>query len=460
MASVFKPKGAAKYVIFYTDENGRRRKKTGSTDKAVTERVARDIENKVLLRQEGLIDEDAERFTAHARQPITKHLADFITSMEFNRRDAKHIRSTRSYIARIIEKARAERLADLTLSAVQRAIGGIAKNLRLSARSINAHTIAVQSFLNWAQGDHRIRAHDLGGIDLQNEAGDRRYVRRPLTEVELRTLITTTRGAPPGRKMSGTDRSVFYLVGAATGFRRTELGTLRPVDFDLAGPMPVVRLDGSRTKNGQPAEQPLPPSLAAELQPWLAAKPPGSPVFALPKKTALMLHADLKRCGIEPVDAQGRVVDCHSLRHAYISALARGGASLKVVQTLARHSDPKLTMNVYAHLEAFDLHGAVADALPDLTAKPGPNTLAATGTEGPYATVGATAVKIDDSNCLTPQALVSNARLSGTQLPRDRQDRSLARDVDDPDLLRLGPAASFHDDQVPMIRAGGPDRGE
>jgi hypothetical protein len=53
MASVFKPEGASKYIIVYTDETGRRRKKTGATGKGVTERIARDIENKVALRREG-----------------------------------------------------------------------------------------------------------------------------------------------------------------------------------------------------------------------------------------------------------------------------------------------------------------------------------------------------------------------------------------------------------------------
>ena len=48
------------------------------------------------------------------------------------------------------------------------------------------------------------------------------------------------------------------------------------------------------------------------------------------------------------MDDQGRVVDTHSLRHGYISALALAGVPVKVAQTLARHSDPKLTMNVYA----------------------------------------------------------------------------------------------------------------
>jgi hypothetical protein len=56
MASVFKPAGKSKYVIFYTDETGRRRKKAGTTDKAVTERIARNLENRVALRREGQID--------------------------------------------------------------------------------------------------------------------------------------------------------------------------------------------------------------------------------------------------------------------------------------------------------------------------------------------------------------------------------------------------------------------
>src|SRR3954449_12516094 len=107
MASVFKPAGKSKYVIFYFDENGRRRKKTGANDKAVTERIARDIENKVALRREGLIDAAAERFSESERKPLRAHLEDFIASMKPRSRDARHIQSTRTYVQRIIEAARA-----------------------------------------------------------------------------------------------------------------------------------------------------------------------------------------------------------------------------------------------------------------------------------------------------------------------------------------------------------------
>ena len=134
--------------------------------------------------------------------------------------------------------------------------------------------------------------------------------------------------------------------------------------------MPHCSLDGSRTKNGKAGRATLALEPGRRAAPLACVQAPWNPVFALPEKTALMLHADLRRCGIEPVDAQGRVVDTHSLRHGYISALARAGVPIKVAQTLARHSDPKLTMNVYSHLTAFDLHGAIADALPDLTSRP------------------------------------------------------------------------------------------
>jgi hypothetical protein len=75
----------------------------------------------------------------------------------------------------------------------------------------------------------------------------------------------------------------------------------------------------------------------------------------------------------------------HSLRHGFITMLAKAGVPFKVLQTLARHSDPKLTLNVYSHLTVFDTVGAL-DALPDLTqTDPTPETVRMTGTD-PIAT--------------------------------------------------------------------------
>ena len=47
--------------------------------------------------------------------------------------------------------------------------------------------------------------------------------------------------------------------------------------------------------------------------------------------------------------------DFHCLRHTYGTMLVKSETNVKVCQELARHADPKLTMNVYAHLTVHDV---------------------------------------------------------------------------------------------------------
>ncbi|MFM9996365.1 MAG: tyrosine-type recombinase/integrase [Phycisphaerales bacterium] len=52
----------------------------------------------------------------------------------------------------------------------------------------------------------------------------------------------------------------------------------------------------------------------------------------------------------------------HSFRHGYVTALVRSGVPVKAAQRLARHSDPRLTLNVYAHFTIADDRAALAQA--------------------------------------------------------------------------------------------------
>ena len=70
MASIFKPKGKAKYIILYTDETGRRRKKTGATDKTVTQRIARDLDEAVGDDLELQIGDEDGGVAAAARRDV------------------------------------------------------------------------------------------------------------------------------------------------------------------------------------------------------------------------------------------------------------------------------------------------------------------------------------------------------------------------------------------------------
>ena len=70
---------------------------------------------------------------------------------------------------------------------------------------------------------------------------------------------------------------------------------------------------------------------------------------------------------IDKRDAAGRVLDLHALRHTFGTRLGRmPGVDPKSVQTLMRHSDPRLTFGIYVHSDKARLQAAVA-ALPSLT---------------------------------------------------------------------------------------------
>jgi integrase len=55
----------------------------------------------------------------------------------------------------------------------------------------------------------------------------------------------------------------------------------------------------------------------------------------------------------------GLYADFHSLRHWFITGLARAGISPKMAQTLARHSDVRLTLGLYTHVTLDDQTAAI-----------------------------------------------------------------------------------------------------
>lgn len=52
-------------------------------------------------------------------------------------------------------------------------------------------------------------------------------------------------------------------------------------------------------------------------------------------------------------------VTLHELRHSYITSLARAGVHPRVMQDLAGHSSPRVTMEIYAHVTLADKRAAV-----------------------------------------------------------------------------------------------------
>jgi hypothetical protein len=148
-----------------------------------------------------------------------------------------------------------------------------------------------------------------------------------------------------------------------------------------------VTVKAAYAKNKKAADQPLPADVAEALRAYLDGMPRDKAVW--PGKwfedAAEMLRVDLEAAGIPYRDEAGQVADFHALRHSYITLLERSGVSPKLAQELARHSDIRLTMNVYTHAGLYDLAGAV-NGLPSIfppegTANASVGVLRATGTD-------------------------------------------------------------------------------
>ena len=128
----------------------------------------------------------------------------------------------------------------------------------------------------------RILSDDpLVGVAGYNAKEDRRHDRRTLGIEDLRLVIESPSVVPTTRRMTGAARAVCYRLAVATGLRFAEIESITPESFDWTANPATVTVGAGYTKNGDRATLPLPPDLADDLRPRVAATPSGSPVFAL-----------------------------------------------------------------------------------------------------------------------------------------------------------------------------------
>jgi integrase len=250
----------------------------------------------------------------------------------------------------------------------------------------NGYLCAIKGFSRWLMRDRRTGEDPLAMLSRLNAKTDVRHKRRALPEEELRALLAAAGSNPAEfRELTGPDRAMLYALAMTTGCRVRELASLTPKSFEFDGDGPTVTVRAGYSKNRREAVQPLPLDVAAALRAYLVGRPVDQPVWPGEwyKDAAEMLREDLGVAGIPYRNEEGQVCDAHALRHGYITLLERSGVSPKLAQELARHSDIRLTMNVYAHARLHDLASAV-EGLPSLLSDPGPGkqTQKATGTDG------------------------------------------------------------------------------
>jgi len=398
------------WYVRYIDASGKmRRQSTGCRDKRAAERMLADILADVEKIKAGVMSHTEMTASGHLDTPIGKHTEDYlanlaVTTIRGRRVSPKHVGHVRSKLARLVRECRFRTLKDISRQKVQRWMNRKAgtprdpddpKSQPLAARTINIHRAAIVAFCNWCVAEGRLTTNPLGELPKAEESEPTRK-RRPLTDDEiarllkavqerpLRDALTIRTGKNKGKPLAkvcervrrrlerlGQERSLTYKFMMLTGLRCGEAASLTVGALCLDESNPYVYVEGRHAKSGRAATLPLRADLADDLRKRVAhlaetnggEVAPDTPLFNVGRNFLRTFNLDLAAAGIPKRDAQGRTLDVHCLRHTFATLLARNGVSPSVAQKLMRHSDIRLTMNTYTHLDLADTAGAVA-ALP------------------------------------------------------------------------------------------------
>ncbi len=297
---------------------------------------------------------------------LADHVTAWLADVQAEGAGADHVAKLRYELRLLTEAADWKRLADLTDSSCRQALAAIQSARGVGPKTRNDYLAAAKQFAAWLVAGDRLRRNPFLSLAALPEEVDRRHRRRRPTDAEVRALFTylatpaaditsfrhtfrTGKTRWYGCRMTGTVRAQCYRVAMGTGFRASEVRSLERSGIDLDGATATVR--AAFVKNRKLATQPLPPWLVEELRAYFAA---GHPCWsAMPAESpGRVLQHDLAAAGVpyalETADGIA-FFDWHCLRVFYISALADDPTiTIKVLQTLARHSDPSLTLRVYA----------------------------------------------------------------------------------------------------------------
>jgi integrase len=417
-----------KWYASYEDGDGMPARKPLCADKSAANTMLNELVKKSSRERAG----DRDPFEEHRKRPLAEHQADFKRHLEAKGNTGKHVRITDRRLGAMLDGIQAKRLADLSASrlaewlAEQRATG-------LGVTTSNYYLKVAKSFGRWLVQDRRLSHNPFDHLTGLNPQTDVRRERRTLGVDEFGRLVEAAKAGEPYRELSGLDRALLYTVAANTGLRAGELASLTADSFDLEADQPTVAVEAAYSKHRRHDVLPLRADLAVLLRPFVSdlrsratsavqdcvEREDGSEAVAggdsasatrlwpgtWADRAAEMLAGDLaaarqvwideaktdkeKQARIKSdylayTDDAGRVFDFHAQRHQFISNLARGGASPKEAQALARHSTITLTMDRYTHLGIVDLSAAL-DRLPKLPggdfSESDVNVLASTGTD-------------------------------------------------------------------------------
>lgn len=351
------------YAVWVDARSGRRASCPAYTDEKASIHLAHRKERESARAAEGLEVRPADRLS------LFEHLETWRASKLDAGLTSKQARESHGKVTRVAMGCGWKRLPDMSALSAGRWLaqqrakppkreGG---RQRFGPQTSNHYAAALRSFGRWCVRNSLLAMDPFANLERLPAGIDPRHVRRILGPAEFERLLQAAETGPRYQNsLSGPARAMLYLVAAFTGLRALELSKLTRGSFELNAKPPRLTLPARETKNRRQAHLPVHLELKARLKPFLAGLDVTARVFPgrWVGEQARMLRRDLKAAGIQYETADG-VFDFHALRSQYITGLALAGVNPQEVSKLARHSDPRLTQQIYTRFGLGDLSNAV-----------------------------------------------------------------------------------------------------
>jgi integrase len=329
----------------------------GNHYKGYTDKEATLAKAAALVKAEARGEMDMlDLYESHRNRPLAEHVGDWIAELIQLKRSESYVRQSGSCMKRLLAECKWGKLADINVADLiawrPKAMATVGKSktpkiIPMSPSTQNHYSDTARAFCLWAIERKRMARNPLDGVNPVETAGQLRRQRRALVDEELTSFLSVV----------GKRHRLAYQLLLTTGLRRDELKQLQWGDIKLNAPLPFIELRAETTKAGRADPLPVRADIAALLRDARGTDGDTDRVCHVPTMETHRRY--LAKAGIPYEDGAGRRIDLHAMRHSYGTMLARAGIAPRVAMSLMRHTDMKLTMNVYTDPRVFNMAGAV-----------------------------------------------------------------------------------------------------
>ena len=386
----------------------------GCRDKGVAKSLAMKYEREAAMEDSGQLL--PRRLRQAQAVELSQHLREYLDDLKAKGRVPLYLRNRETYISTVFRECGWRFPQDIN------AADFIAWRVRQhkAFKTLNDYLSGCVNFGKWMVMLDRMASNPFLKVEKADTKGKESHYRRALTEDECRQLLAV---ASPLRR-------VMYSLGLYCGLRRSETQGLRWANVTM-GENSYICVPASLAKNRKTESLPVHPAFDPVLKEYRAAHPDAVLVVGrVPRMD--VIREDFVAAGISPVTEFG-VADFHSLRHTFVTQMKLHAVLPSAVQTLARHSDRRLSDKIYMSAYQLPLMAEVSK-IPSFYGAPAAPNAAPPGDLSGLSLAGGGTVEIKNSQ---PELAPSDCLGHALAQPGMQDDNGARYRIRTCDLIRV-----------------------